>query len=308
MALLQAEAEKLSLTNLQKGIIETIVTKSDVLQKLPFKTLNGISNTYNREVTIHDMDFVGSYEDIPESSITYEQVTEALARLAQQDKVDLFIDQTLGNYNDQVQAVVRSLTKAMKRKFEYEFVYGNTTTGDPKGFNGLHKLCDSTMVINQGSTATGAALSLANIDRLLDKFDETPDAIIMRRGLRTRIRQAGRGDLKFPSDASKLAVDGKSWDGVPILIDDWITQTETIATSTFSAATGGATTSLFAVRFDENDGLHGLQNGTLNVEKVGRHPTKDADIYRIKWYCGLAATTIKSIARIDGITDVACVV
>lgn len=308
MALLTAEAEKLSLTNLQKGIIETIVTKSDILQKLPFKTLNGISNTYNREVTIHDMDFVSNYEDIPESSVTYEQVTEALAQLAQQDLVSLFIDKTLGNYNDQVQGVIRGLTKAMKRKFEHEFIYGNTTTGDPKGFNGLHKLCDSTMVINQGNDTTGAALSLANIDFLIDKFDDAPDALIMRRSLRTRIRQAGRGDLKFPSDASKLAVDGKSWDGIPILIDDWITQTETIASSTFSAETGGACTSLFAVKFDEYDGLHGLQNGTLDVEKVGRHPKKDADIYRIKWYCGLAATTIKSIGRIDGITNVACVV
>jgi hypothetical protein len=45
----------------------------------------------------------------------------------------------------------------------------------------------------------------------------------------------------------------------------------------------------------------GLQNGGIQVERVGELETKDATRTRIKWYCGLALFGTLGLARLRGI-------
>ncbi|MFH4377143.1 phage major capsid protein, partial [Acinetobacter baumannii] len=65
--------------------------------------------------------------------------------------------------------------------------------------------------------------------------------------------------------------------------------------------------SIYAVRLNEVDGLHGLYGGGnagIVVEDIGTVQNKDATRTRIKWYCGLALKSTRSIAAIRGVTNI----
>ena len=92
------------------------------------------------------------------------------------------------------------------------------------------------------------------------------------------------------------------YDGIPVFESDFLVDTEAISSAAFSAKTGGASTSIFAVKVGEGQ-LAGLTNGGIQVEDVGALETKDARRWRCKWYVSLALFSTLSIARIDGISS-----
>lgn len=303
------QAQNLSLDSLLKGIIEVIVTESEILGKLPFKTIVGNSLKYNRESTLPTAGFYAVGDTWTESTHTVTQVSSSLTILGGDADVDDFEKQTLSNINDQEAIAISSKSKALARKWDDTFIYGNATT-DPKQFNGMHALMPSGQMLHQGSGSTGAALSLANLDKLIDLvMPGKPDALVMNRTMRRRIGGYYRGNAGSPQTRGQEAIPTENYGGIPILIDDWITMTETISSAAYSAQTGGATTSIFAVKFGEDDkGVTGLQNGSIQKQRLGELETKDAVRWRLKWYCGLALFSTLAIARLDGITDSVVVV
>jgi hypothetical protein len=91
-----------------------------------------------------------------------------------------------------------------------------------------------------------------------------------------------------------------AFDGVPVLLNDFLSPTETMGTS-------NNTCSIYAARFNEADGLHGLYGGTnagMVVEDIGTVQNKDANRIRVKWYCGMVLKSNRSLARIQGVTNV----
>src|SRR3954462_11004793 len=75
--------------------------------------------------------------------------------------------------------------------------------------------------------------------------------------------------------------------------------TETIASAAFALKTGGAASSIFAVKVGEGR-LAGLTNGGIQVENVGALETKDARRGRCKWYVSLALFSTLALPRLDG--------
>jgi hypothetical protein len=111
---------------------------------------------------------------------------------------------------------------------------------------------------------------------------------------------------RFPREYVQFGRRVTFYDGIPLLVSDFLSDVETIASGRFSAKTGGATTSMFAFRFGE-DGVAGLTNGGVSVVDIGELETKDAFRYRIRWYVGLAFFHALAFARLDGITSAAVV-
>ncbi len=85
------------------------------------------------------------------------------------------------------------------------------------------------------------------------------------------------------------------YDGIPIVVDDFVPDNE-------SAGTGTALSSIYALKFGQGAGVMGLEYGGITVESVGELETKDATRHRIKWYCGLALFSELGAARLSGIT------
>ena len=91
------------------------------------------------------------------------------------------------------------------------------------------------------------------------------------------------------------------YDGIPVLESDFMVDTEAIASGAFSAKTGGASSSVFAVKAGEGQ-LAGLTNGGIQVEEVGALEAKDAWRWRCKWYVSLALFSTLALSRLDGVS------
>jgi HK97 family phage major capsid protein len=307
MAMTLVEAAKLSNDVLQKGVIETIVTESQILQKLPFIDIVGNGLTYNQESTLPGADFYDVGDTWSESTPTFTQQTASLKIMGGDADVDAFLQKTRSNIQD-LEAIVTELkSKAVARKFEDTFVYGNSTT-NPKQFDGLHKLLTllTGQQVHAGSGTTPAAGSIKKLKalgRLV--LPGEPDAYIMSRTTRDNLSdyaQRNESPIRFVvGDFGKPIM---TFGGVPIVYNDWVLQTEAIASGIYSAKTGGTATSVFAVKFGEK-ALAGCQSGAIEVERIGALESKDAKRTRIKWYVSMALFSTISLARYDGITDAA---
>jgi hypothetical protein len=302
-----AEAQKRSNDVLEKGIIETIIKESPILARMKFETLKGTAHTYLRETTMPTVDFYSVGDMWNESSGTATQYTCSLKILGGDIDIDNFEVATLSDQNDLLAEAWESKSKALAHAFQDYVIYGDDTS-NTKGFDGLHNLVDSNMVVNMGTSTTGAALSMAKLDQMIDLIKPgRPDALIMPRTIARRLRQYyrdGTAGANFTMERGEDGTPMPSYGGIPILVNDFQVMTETIANNTYSAKTGGATGSIFAVRFDSK-GFHGYENGGIQKVDVGQLESKDARRLRIKWYVAPALKNIYSLARLDGITDAA---
>lgn len=193
MALTLAEAAKLSNDMLLVGVIETIVKDSPVLQALPFIEIQGNGLTYNQEATAPQAAFFDVGDTWSESTPTFEQKTAQLKIMGGDADIDNFLLATRSNLQDLEAAVVQLKAKAVRQLFEDTFINGNSAT-NPKAFDGIDRLCDSSQTISMG--ANGGTLTLDKLDELIDLVKGgKPDMLLMsrrsRRALNRLARQSG---------------------------------------------------------------------------------------------------------------------
>jgi len=260
----------------------------------------------NQEKTLPTIDFYDVGDTWTESTPTFEQKTANLKIMGGDADVDNFLKATRSNIQDLEAAVIELKTKALKRKFEETFVYGDSGTNGTQ-FDGLRKLIDTTtagdQVIAMGDT--GATLTLTKLDELIDTVrGGKPDMLLMSRRSRRKINalvRAAGGMME--TDRDKWGNFIQLWDGIPIGISDWILDTHVLTDGVETATTGGTCSTIYATQFGEG-GLCGLTSpGHLQVEPIGSLETKDASRTRIKWYVSLALfSTIKATALI-GVQD-----
>lgn len=301
MALLRAEAEKLSRSELVRGVIEEIITKDSVFNVLPFVPVNGKAYVYNRENTISEGDFLDPNDTVNEGAATFTEITTKLRILAGDVDVDKFLMETMGDTNDQLAVQIALKGKALARKFERTLAIGNSGT-NAKEFDGMAVLATAGQTLTAG--ANGAAMTLGMLDQLIDLVPNGADAIVMRSGtiraFKDLLRTVGGG-----TDAAMLQLENFSrpmltHNGIPILVNDFLPGNETQGSSS-------VTCSVYAVRLNELDGLHGIYGGPsagIRVEEVGTVQNKDAWRVRLKWYTGLALKSTQSLARLKGVTNI----
>jgi len=306
MALTLAEAAKLSNDILLQGVVETIVKDSPILQRLPFIEIVGNGLTYNQEKTLPSVDFYDVGDTWVESTPTFEQKTANLKIMGGDADVDNFLKTTRSNIQDLEAAVVELKAKAVKDKFEETFIYGDSTA-NPKQFDGLRKLIDTTMPSDQviAAGANGATLTLSMLDQLIDAIKGgKPDMLLMSRRSRRKINALVRASgAMVESDRDQWGNFVQLWDGIPIGVNDWILDTHTVSGGVETGTTGGDCSTIYAVQFGEW-GLCGLTSpGGLTVEPIGSMESKDATRTRVKWYVSLALFSSVKAAALIGVKD-----
>ena len=306
MALTLAEAAKLSNDILLQGVVETIVKDSPILQKLPFIEIVGNGLTYNQEKTLPTVDFYDVGDTWVESTPTFEQKTANLKIMGGDADVDNFLKSTRSNVQDLEGAVVELKAKAVKDKFEETFVYGDITA-DPKQFDGLRKLIDTTtagdQIIAMGDT--GATLTLAKLDELIDAVKGgKPDMLLMSRRSRRKINALVRASGGMvDNDRDQWGNFVQLWDGIPIGANDWILDTHIVSGGVETGTTGGDCSAIYAIQLGEW-ALCGLTSpGHLTVEPIGSMESKDATRTRVKWYVSLALFSSVKGAALIGVKD-----
>jgi HK97 family phage major capsid protein len=294
MALTQVEAAKLTQDLVLRGVIETVVKDSSILQVLPFMEVVGSGVTYNREKTMPAAAFYDPGDTWTEATPTFDQITAGLKIIGGDADVDNFLQQTYANPNDLEATVIESRAKSVAHKFS-DALYNGDSVVDAKSFDGLAKAVPGSQTKTAG--ANGAALDLDMVDELIDRVKPgRPDALLMHKRTRRKLSSLRRSSGAV-LETSVLAFGQHvvMYDGIPILVDDFIPINETQGTS------GAVCSSIYAVKFGP-EGVMGLENGGIQVEEVGELETKDATRHRIKWYTAIALLSELGVARLSGIT------
>ncbi|MEV7582235.1 major capsid protein [Streptomyces erythrochromogenes] len=315
MALTLPEAAKLSTTDLQRGVIETFVQESSILDRLPLLTIEGNSYAYNEEATLPGVQFRAVNESYAESTGTVNQKSESLVILGGDADVDKFIVRTRGNLNDQRAIQTRMKIKAAAYKFQDSFFNGDVAT-EPKGFDGLRKRLTGGQVISAGTNGAPIVGDSANdshafFDRLDELVATVPGltsangAIYANRKVISKIKSAARrlGGYEMVNES----LTGKwipTYNGIPLLDPgqtaagaDILPQTETQGTATDAS-------SVYAVRFgqaEDDRAVTGLTNGGIQVTDLGELESKPSYRTRIEFYTGLAVFGGRGAARLNGV-------
>jgi hypothetical protein len=300
MPLLVTEAAKLSLQQLERGVIEEIIDKDEFFALVPFMYVNGKAYVYNREHTLTEADFLSSYDPVNEGGMTFTEVTTALKIMAGDVDMDKFLLATQSDHNNQLAIQLAGKAKGLGRGFRRALIQGNTSV-NPKSFDGLASLCDPSQVIL--ADVNGAPLTLAMLDELKELVKLGADALIMRRSTWRAVRALLRSFNGNQAEMMMIENFGHpvhAYDGTPVLLNDFIPSNETCGAN-------NATTSIYAIRLNETDGFHAIYGGPsagIQVENIGTIQNKDAVRYRMKWYVGTALKGTLSLARLAGITNV----
>lgn len=300
MPLLRTEAEKLSNNTLEAGVIEEIIDKDEMFALLPFMGITGKAYVYDRENTLATADFLDPNDLVNEGASTFTEVVSKLRILIGDVDVDKFLQETMSDTNDQLAVQVGQKAKGLSRKFRQTLITGDNTANN-KEFDGLQKLVSASQTLTAG--ANGASLTLSMLDELADSVINGADAFVMRAGTirayRALLRATG-GTNGMMIEIPNFGVPVLAHNGLPILRNDYLPTNEVQGSAT-------NTCSIYAARFNEADGLHGLYGGGsagVRVENIGTVQNKDANRIRLKWYAGLALKSTRSLSRLKGVTNI----
>lgn len=313
MPLLKVEANKLSNNQLVSGVIEEIIERDEAFSFLPFVSVNGKAYVYNREDIGAQNNitqgsglpaFADVNDTVVEGAVPFKEITTRLRILIGDVDVDKFLQETESDTNSQLSEQIAAKAKALGRLYKDGMANGDATA-NAKQFDGLKALttnADSNPAQTVSAGTNGGALTFTLLDQLLDAVPNGADALVMRRGTirayRALLRATGGND-PMSTIMNDFGAPMLAHNGVPILMNDYLPGNET-------QGSGTNLCSVYAVRMNEVDGLHGIYGGAnagIRVENVGTVQNKDADRIRLKWYAGLVLKSSKSLARLSGITN-----
>jgi len=317
MAVTLPQAALLSTTDLQRGVIETFVQVSPVLDRLPLLPIEGNAYAYNEEATLPGVAFRAVNEAYTESTGTVNQKTETLSILGGDADVDRFIVQTRGNLNDQRATQTALKVKAASYKFQDTFFNGDVTV-DTKAFDGLKKRLiggqviaggtNGIPVVGNGTTDTHAFFDqLDALLGLVPGIDGSNGAIYANSSLVAKIRSAGRrigGAETVREDTTGKRV--LTWNGIPVLDPGNNPAGAAILPQNETQGSSSLASSIYAVKFgdDETDrGVTGLTNGGVMVDDLGQLQSQPVYRTRIEFYCGMAVFGGKAAARLTGVLN-----
>lgn len=302
MAVTLAESAKLSLDMLQRGVIETIIEESPMMDWLPFETVEGNSLKYNRETTLGGASFYAVNGTWTEATATFTQVTANLTIVGGDADVDNFIARTRSNINDQRAVQTALKAKSVARKVEQGIINGSDAV-DTNSFDGLHELVTSGASYATGGQTievgtSGGALTLALIDQIIDLVKGgKPDILLMSKRTRRKLKALLTASAHYvESGADQFGRQVMFYDGIPVLVSDFQPDDEV------GSVGGSALSTLYAIQFGP-EGLFGIQNGGIEVVDIGQLETKDATRVRIRWYVGLALGRDSAVAALRAINN-----
>lgn len=293
MALTLAESAKLSNDMVQRGVIETIIEESPILEMMPFETIEGNSFKYNQENTLGGAAFFAVNATWTEATATFTQKSASLAILGGDADVDNFIQRVRSNIQDQRAVQTQLKAKSVARQFETSFITGDVAV-DANAFDGIRKSTAAGQTTEPG--VNGGALTLALLDTLIDLVKGgKPHVLLMSKRTRRRLKALLIANTHYVERGeSAFGRQVMMYDGIPVEVSDFQPDDETLGTGT-------ALSSIYGLQFSAADGVVGLQNGSLEVIDLGQLESKDAQRVRVRWYVSIALLRDSAIARLRGL-------
>lgn len=249
--------------------------------------------------------FYSVNEDWVESTPVLTQDTAKLMILGKNADVDNFLLKTRSNKIDLKGTVLANGVKAVQYKYLDTFWYGDDST-NTKLFDGMQVLMTSTTynTVQEATDGDGGACSMAKIREAIDLIKgRRPELVVMaptiRRLISTYLDSVGANFQRTEDRFGKFV---EAFDGIPIVKDDHLLITEsTTDAGAYESSTDDDQATIFVLAFDE-DAVQGIQ-GPDSIETIplGDLEAKDANRWRIRWYCGLMFQNLRASAKYCGI-------
>lgn len=346
-----AEAQKLTQSTKIPGVIEEDIKRNNPIDRLPVAQAagTGLKIEWLREATLTEDAVVEA--DVGDQlvwgeDVDYTEVESTLRYVYIQRKLDRYVQNIYGTYNDYKAQVLLECEKGLRRKLGDRILYADTTYGGtPTQFDGFHALC-AERGAPYTSSATGnskknidmatGALSLNYLRVLINDMKAGCDEILVPNEIGIRIDSAyeekGFAGLKYDTaGALSLLTRGINeigmpilyFAGIPIIRTDFLVKEEdgTGTGSSSNARAKYSTTSgysLFAVKFgnvmEKMPGVCFAYGGTEGEGDLYELWTWDrledynAGGMRLDSYGTVLLGSTHGLGRIFDITDAAIVV
>lgn len=298
MALTLAQAAVTAPNMIARGVIETFIDESPVLSRMPFMEIEGNAFQYTTESSLPGIAFRAVNAGYTESTGALVNATVGLKIMGGDADVDRFLERVMSNFASQRARQTRLKAKAAAIKFTENFFEGDAGV-DVNSWSGLRTTLTGTQVITAG--ANGAALTLTMVDDLLAAVDGA-DVIYAHEWLIRKVdalrRAAGGVELERREMFGKpVAI----YAGVPIVnVGNGLAGTPILGFDETQGASA-LTSSMYAVKWGEEEYVSGLTNGGIDVYDLGELETKPAFRTRIEWYNAIAIFNARGAARLKGI-------
>lgn len=277
-------------------IVDIFLRESAILQMLPFDdcvSASGSGSTmkykYMRKVLPATAQFRKLNGSYTESAATKKEFEAALAIMGGEVKLDRVLNKVAGKY-DNLAYQIEEHIKAVVSLFHYTLINGDavaTSGTDEPEFEGL----DSMLAGTSTEFNADKSIDLSNITNLKNNADEFyealmllvqttgADALLMNTNMITKVQTVARtlGYKTETEDAfGKKAV---SLDGVRFMdlkdhytVSGGVAVPNSVVKKNISRTVGGAEatglTDIYAVKFDVNDGFHGISlNGSAVIDQ-----------------------------------------
>ncbi len=273
------EANKLITEPLKKGVIETIVRESSVLELLPFMAINGNSYAYLQEKETGSVGFRGINELYAHTNPVNEQKSETLKRLGSLVEVDRFIELTQNIHDVRAEATA-SKAKAISNEFTKKFFAGDASANGLE-FDGLNNRIVPEQEVTMVADITDADFK-QKLHELLDKVHGGADVLFMNKRTRRKVTALFAGQnayIQSGQDAFGRPVQYFGDVRIAVVDDAYI-----------------ADDSIYAVKFGIEEGVVGIQAGELQAVDNGLRGVTYQTL--IEWYLSIILGNPKGVARL----------
>jgi hypothetical protein len=319
MALTLAEYAKQAYEagNLLLGnIADYFLMESNVLQMIPWQTDKHLA------VKIVSMDSLptvtwrkinGSYS---ESTGNYDHKIESKYIFGHDIDVDVVLAKAGDTIGDVRQNQRKMSAKAMAFEFNDQFINGDPTNDEFKGISAriddIYASGYTDQYFDAGSTAsagrgilydsTERQYFIDSVAKLIHVTSEhKPDALFMNAKMYLCFESAMRREqlLKQTEDMFGRVIN--TFQGIPLVdIGVKADQTTEIITNSETLSGGTDETSIYAVKYGDDEYMFGIQQEPMQVRDLGEIDTKPVYRDRVEWVVGLAVNNPRSLARAYG--------
>ena len=316
MAMTLAEYSKISKDNLLGFIADHFLMESNVLQMITWQTNKQLSVGIASLDTLPTVSWRKINAAYSESTGKTKQKTESKYIFGHDIDVDVVIAKASDTIEGARQLQRRMSAKAMAFEFNDVFINGDPASDEFKGLklrvDDINAEGFTSQYIDGGSATQGRGMLYDTTERqyFLDKLnllchsisEHKPDALFMNSKMLLAVESCFRRENLLSTAKDMFDREIRTFKNI-LLIDIGIKadQSTEIITNTETLSGGSDETSIYAVKYGENEYLWGLQQEPLQVRDLGEVQTKPVYRDRVEWVVGLGHSNPRSIARLYGL-------
>lgn len=289
-----------------KAFVELFAQTSDVIAALPLQMAPGGAYRYDREAALPGIAFRGLNQQYTPTTGVINPLVEQTFIAGGIAKVDKALIRRFGPTRRarEEKMQVKNLTRSLTSK-----IIAGANATSPLEFDGIKTRLTGSAVTANAAGSGGAALSLYNLDRAIDKVMD-PTHIMMSKAMRTRLTQAGRntgvgGYVAQTKDDFGRTI--TTYRGLPILVGYEDEVNDTVLFPFDEVASGGGsavTTSIYVASMKEGM-FTGLQVAPMEVVDLGEADEGTFLCTSIEWDFGICIEHPSALHRLTSITDAA---